>query len=611
MFCKKLFSKPSILFIIAYATILLLIKTFSPYFNFISYDNFGYYMHLPAKYIYHDEGLKNGWFESITEKYKNTGHFSQTATTKDNQRIMRFYKGMSYLWIPPFFVGHLYAKSFGYAADGFSVPYHTALIFYGALFSIIGVIFSRKILLKYFNERITAITLFIFFTGTSFFYFSTLGSDVPHIYLFALISSLIYWTIKWHEEQKFKYILFLAISMGFIIAVRPSDMFIAIIPLLWGVYNYATLKNKLNLIYKKRGQFLFALLICFLFILPQLIYYYRYTGSPIINVYDNPAATLDLMHPRFAYVLVGFRKGWFIYSPLIILGFVGLFMMRKSHKDYFLASVIYFALLIYLVASFSSLLSFGWRAFLQSSALLVLPMGFFVDYLIRQKILVQSVLFILISGFIVLTVHQAYQIRLSVLDGSRMTRKYYFAILGKNVATEEDKKLMVIQQPDGPIKSLPEGINYQYHELMKLDFEDLMINDPDAPTPYDGKGMYALNKLVQYTPSHQNTFKNICINDYCYINITAYVYANKDISDSLMMVTNTKNSEGHSIKYDAVSIGKAGNKFIPGQWNKIVSYHMTPDIYSREENIESYLWYLGSEKIWIDDLYVGKYEPIE
>ena len=107
MVLEKLKRKPSVIFIVVYIFLIFSIKTIIPYVNFISIDNFGYYMHLPAKYIYADVELKTGWFEKVTEKYKNTGYYSQTNTTQDNKRIMRFYKGMSYLWIPPFAVGHL------------------------------------------------------------------------------------------------------------------------------------------------------------------------------------------------------------------------------------------------------------------------------------------------------------------------------------------------------------------------------------------------------------------------------------------------------------------------------------------------------------------------
>lgn len=611
MVLEKLKRKPSVLFIVVYIFLIFSIKTIIPYVNFISFDNFGYYMHLPAKYIYADVELKTGWFEKVTEKYKNTGYYSQTTTTQDNKRIMRFYKGMSYLWIPPFVVGHLYAKMFGYEADGFSLPYHTALVYYGAIFSILGVILSRKILRYYFDERITAITLFIFFIGTSIFYFSTLGSDVPHIYLFTLFVSLIYWTIKWHDKPKIGYMLLLAISMGLIIAIRPSDVFIAIIPIMWGVYNKKTLTSKLHLLYANINQVFIAILICVIFILPQLIYYYKYTGSLIINIYNDPGAAFDFLHPRVAYVLFGFRKGWFIYSPLILLGFIGLFILRKRHKDYFLACLIYFTILIYLIASFNSLVSFGWRAFLQSTALLIIPTGYFVHYIAKQKVLVKITLGIIVSAFIILNIHQAYQFKLGVLDGSMMTRKYYFAVLGKNSVSEDDKKLLIVERPINAIKTLPEGIEFKNNKLLILDFEDAQINDSSAPIPYNGHGMFMLNKNINYSPAYKNSFKNICTNYYCYLKISVFVYSDANLKDSLFLVADTKNLKNKSISWKGATIDDAGNTFTPGKWNHLEAYYITPEVYSREEIIESYIWYRGKNKVWIDDFCVRVYEPIE
>ncbi|HLO91033.1 MAG TPA: hypothetical protein VK172_07685 [Lentimicrobium sp.] len=603
--------KTSIIVIVIYAISLITIKITFPFYNFISYDNFGYYMHIPARYIYNDVELKSGWFEQITEKYQNTGYFSQTVTTGDNNKFMRYYKGMSYIWTPPFFVAHIYAKLGGYEADGFSKPYQTSLILYGALFSILGIFFTRKILLHYFTEKVTTITLIIYFFGTSLFYFSSLGNDAPHVYLFTLFCMLLWFTIKWHETPNFKYLIPLSISLGLIIAVRPSDLFISLFPILWGVYNKETLIRKTHLLLHNKLQIVTGIVIIGVCIFPQLFYYYSSTGSFIVNIYNDPQAAFDFLHPRFLDVLIGFRKGWFIYSPLSILGFLGIVLVYKRFRIYFWPLVIYLSVIIYLIASFNSLVSMGWRAFLQSAAVLIIPTGFLVESVLHQKKLIKVSALLICSLFIILSIHQAFQIKNGVLDGSRMTREYYFAILGKNKVDESDKRLLRIDRPESSIDFLPSDRNFYYTPLDQYEFEDLISYDSASPKPYNGKGMYLLDSTVIYSPGFHKKYTEICSDYYCFIRISVYVYSDSTITDKLFLVTNTKNTKGENIKWSGVTIGQAGNSFKPGRWNKLVSYYLTPEIYSGNEIIEAYVWYSGKNKVWIDDLNIGAFHQAD
>lgn len=604
-----MFKKPSIIFLLFFSVVVITLKVLHPYHNFISYDNFGYYMHLPARFIYHDPQLKTGWFEQVSEKYNNVGHYSQTATTKENERFMRYYMGMSYVWTPPFFAAHLYAKAKSYEADGFSIPYQNALIYYGVIFMILGVIFSRKILLHYFTEKITTSILIIFFTGTSIFYFGTIGNDVPHIYLFTLFAALIWYTIRWHEKPSYRYIIPLSALLGLIIAIRPSDIFISLFPILWGAYNKETIKQKLQIIAKNKYQVLTGIMICILFILPQLFYYYQSTGSILLNIYNEPSSPFDFWNPRILYVLFGFRKGWFIYSTLSILGFIGLVFVFRKLRSFFWPVVIYYIILIYLVASFDSLTSFGWRAFLQSNALLLIPAGFLIEYISHQKLIFKTLFSVIILFFIILNIHQAYQISEDVLSASRMTKEYYFAILGKNKADASDKRLLLIDRPENQIDFLPLDRNYKYITLLQRAFENEKLSDSLSPKPYHGNGMLLLSPPKIYSPGFSAPYNEICQEYYCYIRISVYVYSDTPVENEIFLVTDTKNKKGQSVKWSGITVGHAGNKFVPGRWNKMTSYYLTPEIHTNDEVIEAYIWYTGKNKVWIDDLNIGAFIP--
>lgn len=563
-------------------------------------------MHLPAKYIYNDVALKTEWYKQVNEKYNVTPTYFQIAQSEKGGMIMRFYKGMSYLWTPPFFAAHLYAKAFGYPADGFSKPYPMALILYGGLFSLIGLIIARKLLLRYFSENVTTITLILLYIGTNLFNFTTIGNDTPHAYLFTLFTIFLWYTIRWHETFKVKYAIALGITLGLIIAVRPSDVFIAAFPVLWGIYNTETLKWKIGIIKKYFLHIVLAGFITALFFVPQLLYYRTYAGEYFLNIYNDPGAAFDFMHPRFGHVLFGFRKGWFIYSPLSVLGFIGLIMVYKKFREYFLPAVIYLALVIYLIASFNSLVSYGWRGFIQAYAALIIPSGFFVQYMLKRPVWIRALAAIIILFLMALNILKAYQIQMGVIDGSRMTRAYYFRVLFKTKVTEEDRNLLMVKRSETAIDAIPDNVNFNNKVLFSQTFDDRIITDTVAPKPYEGAGMLEMNPQVMYSPDLKIPYKEITEEYYCYIRAIAYIYASEDITDNLFLVITTLNNKDEHIKYRALSFNE-NNKFIPGQWNRLVMDYQTPEIYSGNEKIQSMVWYRGQGRVWVDNFKVMAY----
>jgi len=598
--------KPSIIFIIFFAIFSISSKFIIPHSNFISYDNFGYYMHLPANYIYDDVALKTDWYMQVNDKYHVTPTYFQIAQSEKGGMIMRFYKGMSYLWTPAFLIADYYAKTFGYPADGFSPPYQWALIIFGGLFCIISYVFARKILIRYFNETVTLITLILIFVGTNLFYFTTIGNDTPHAYLFTLFTVFIYYSIKWHEKQKVSYAILLGIILGFIIAIRPSDIFITAIPILWGIYDRESLTKKIVLIKSNILQIIMAGVIAGLFFLPQLLYYRLYAGEYIVNIYNDPGAAFDFLHPRFGYVLFGFRKGWFIYSPLSLIGVAGIILVYKKLKEYFWPVVIYLALVIFLIASFNSLISYGWRGFIQAYATLIIPTGFFVQYIMKRSTVVKILAIMIVSFFIILNLFQAYQVKMGVIDGSRMTRAYYFKTLFKTKVTDEDRKLLRVKRSETSVDVIPNDVKFNNLTLDFKTFDEIKITDTLAPQPYEGTGMFELNKDVIYSPDFKKPFDEITKEYYCYLRSIVYVFSYEDVTDQLSLVLTTINKKGEHIKYRASSFD-TDNKFIPGQWNRLTLDYQSPEIYSGKERIQSLVWYRGTGRVWIDNFKIMAY----
>lgn len=592
----------SLVVCLAVSVMILGSKIFFPQNNILASDNFGYYLHLPSRYIYDDPGLKGDWINVINEKYNNTPTFYQLMQSEKGGIIIRFYAGMAILWSPAFFAGHWVAGLTNYPTDGFSAPYQWALILYGAIFAIIGLFYLRKVLLKFFSDKVAAVTLLILYIGTNFFFFTTIGNDVPHVYLFTLFAALIWYTIRWYESQKLVYAILLGFVAGLIIAVRPSEVIFMVIPALWGITSWASVKERFNFLLDHKFQIFVALAIAFLLFLPQLLYYRTYAGEYIVSVYNDAGSSLDLLNPRFGYILFGFRKGWFIYSPLSILFIAGLIFAWKYQRVYFWPVLISLLLNLYLIASFTSLVSYGWRAFIQSYAILALPLGSLVFSLSNIKKIYKAFLIILIVPFIALNIHQAWQIAMGVIDGSRMTKEYYFKIIGKNRVTEDDRSLLMVERSFTSTDIVNERKELNKSRILELSFDDQLPEKDVLHQPRSLPGMCKLTKDVPYSSGIKEPFSFYSDNYYFYLRARVWVFGNSpDIPEKLFIVFNTKTKSGDDLKYRADSFTKMQQEFIPGQWNLLTADYLTPEVRTKNEIVQSYIWYNGEGEVWIDD----------
>ncbi len=92
----------------------------------ISYDVSGYYLYLPAIFIYHDIHYLE-FQKELNNKYRYSPGDYQGVQLPDGNYTMKYSTGAAIMYLPWFFAGHIFAKVYDYPADGFSLPYQAAL----------------------------------------------------------------------------------------------------------------------------------------------------------------------------------------------------------------------------------------------------------------------------------------------------------------------------------------------------------------------------------------------------------------------------------------------------------------------------------------------------
>ena len=295
------------------ALLLSLIVILFPPGNVLAYDVFGYYMYLPLSFKYDNLTIQN--YNLITETlntYNASETFYQAVKWDNGNWVMRYPIGLSILYSPFYFIADLIAPHTKYPADGFSRPYQLSILYGCLIYTLIGLLFVKKVLTHFFSDKTSALTLIGIALGTNYFFHTSIHGQgaMSHNLLFTLYAVIIYLSIKWHQDFSVRSSVLLGICIGLATLCRPSEIISGLIPLFWGVTNWQSFKAKFTLLLNLKKQLIWFSLSLFCMGLIQLSYYKYASGRFLINPYGsgNPGEGLELFKPHLLEVLFSFRK---------------------------------------------------------------------------------------------------------------------------------------------------------------------------------------------------------------------------------------------------------------------------------------------------------------
>lgn len=350
-------------------------------YNATSWDALGYYLYLPSTFIYDDvKELK--WFPEKDSIYQMSGgHFYQGIQLENGNYSFKYLSGVAIMETPFFFIGHQIAKWENEPQDGFSWPYQYAILFGAIFWFFIGLLILRKVLLVYFNEWVTAITLLLLCVTSNLIQYVSVDGAMSHSFIFPLYAAVLWYTIKWHKEPKLKYAILIGIISGIAVISRPTELIIMFIPLLWKFEPTNVTETKWQFLKRNKSQLLTVIGGGILGILPQLLYWKYTTGSFIFDV----GSKWYFLNPWWR-VLFGPEKGWFLYTPVAILMVAGFFFMKDRP---FKRSVLIFCLLnIWIIISWSDWkygASYSTRALTHSYPVFAMALACIVEYLWNSR----------------------------------------------------------------------------------------------------------------------------------------------------------------------------------------------------------------------------------
>lgn len=558
----------------------------------LSWDVMGYYLYLPAYFIYGDL-FSLDFVPEILSTYNPTASYYQSIPLENGNQVMKYSIGTALFYLPFFFIGHGFASILGYATDGFSAPYQMAIGFGAIFYSFLALGILRRVLLNYFSDTITAWTLVFMVLGTNYLHYVAIDGGLSHVYLFFLYSLMIHMTIKWHREGKWTQALFIGLITGWATITRPTDILIGFIPILWLSSSSNIVREKVDFLLEKKGQIILIFFSFFVVLSIQLVYWKLATGNWIYYSYGDQG--FNWLTPRFDKVLFGFEKGWFIYTPMMIFAVIGLFFIQKKIPNGRWAIWTFFIINIYVIcawAIWNYASSWSCRALVQSYPVLFLSFAAFLFFIWEKKI-IRSFVIAFCGLLTLLSFFQLWQYNEGILNSEANSKAYYFRVFGKTSITPYDQVFLDTED------HLEESNKTIILNSENLDFELDTTEWINHNLGYNSTSSLRCTSKNPFNDGFTFTKKELPKGTN-WLKVEAQIYFRDWTSNPILVTSTTENKK--TIKWIGVRTDHILTK--RHVWNKVYFYYKIPSNLGDDAEIKIYPYLSHGTDSFLDNFTV-------
>lgn len=394
------------------------------------YDAVFYYGYLPSILQYEDATFK--FLDNNKKRNKEGNHLKYKLLIKKRPDGVRFLKatyGVALFELPFYAIAHQYAKFRKFKANGISGPYRLSLLIACNFYLIIGLIYLRKLLLKYFSVYASELTIIAIVLGTNFFTYLTYVPGMSHGYNFFSVCIFLYCIDQWQSHKRAKHLFVACFCLGLLILLRPTNASYGLFLLL---FNIDSLKSRYALVSRYFKQYFIGFVIVLIPLIPQLIYWKLLTGSWLFYSYGDEPFFWD--DPKVLDGLFSFRKGWLIYSPLMVLSLIGLFSKNPIIKKNRIQISVFLLINLYVIFSWWCWWyggSFGQRPMIDFYPLLAISMAASISFIFNMRRPFKLIGVVAICLLVFLSLFQNYQYQAGIIHHNAMTKSAYKAVFLK------------------------------------------------------------------------------------------------------------------------------------------------------------------------------------
>lgn len=391
----------------------------------IKSDGKGYYAYLPAVFIYHD--LNFAFFDSLDRgKYYSENGFYDYRIGYEGKVIDKYYCGTAVAQLPFFAAAHAVTKISGGEADGYSKWYQVGINIAAVCWLLFGLFYLDNTLWLYgLKAADRTAVLFAAVFGTHLFYYTLSEPALSHVYSFAFVCWFVYLAKAWFVSSGSRYLPCMALALGMIVLIRPvNGLVVSALPFLAG--GAPVLRGAVRNAFRHPLLLTASLLVFVAVTGIQLLEYKISTGT--FFVYSYGGETFHFAEPHMWDILFSYRKGLFLYTPLLFVSLAGLWFLREKPLFGIGAWLFFFVPVTYVLSSWWMWYyggSFSSRVYVEYIPMFMLLLGICLRELAgAAKRGFMALLFLLVA----LCQVQTYQYRYYQIHWSDMDREKYWEV---------------------------------------------------------------------------------------------------------------------------------------------------------------------------------------
>lgn len=549
-------------------------------------DAKGYYGYLQALFIRHDLGNEPDAWEYI--------HHTPTGT------LNKYFCGTSVMMAPWFLIGHDQALSDPKVPhDGLSVYEQKAISIGGWVYLLLGLLALRALLLRMgVSERVVAWTLVSMGLGSTLLQYAAVQAGWSHVYSFCTISALLLVMHKLATGARAAWVVAAAALLGLIVLIRPvNGLVLLALPVVAGSATWPLLQR----LFRHPWMLLLAVITGAAVVSIQPLLWHAQTGNWFEWGYRSEGFHWD--RPEVMNVLFSWRRGLFLWTPLMLLPALCAFLLLRRDRVRGVAVLAYWAINLYVISSwwiwyYGS--GFGSRVFIDHYPVLFLPMALVLDRA-HARTWIAARLFILLC--IALHLAQFTQYHQGILDRESMDReKYLHTFL--HFGSERAERVGGIDQgppfhPKGMRTVLQEATDLEERPSRYWHHGDIMWDD----RAYSGRRVCVFNDTIEFGTMFRAPVGSLPSGQELYLEASVMRYEEKagDSFHTLGVVTITQGDS--ATFYRSFRINP-----VPGErdahWRRLFFRLPLPAL-EPDEEVAFYLWNQDlRSRLLMDDLFV-------
>lgn len=275
----------------------------------------GYYGYLQALFIRHDLGREPDVWEYV--RHTPTG------------TLNKYYCGTAIMMAPWFLIGHDIALGDPKAPrDGLSVHEMRAISIGAWCYLLLGLLALRGVLRGMgFSEQVAAWALLAIGMGTQLLQYSALQPGWSHVYSFCAIAAFLYAVQRFAQGGSAAWLLAVSATLALIVLIRPvNGLVVLAVPVLLGRGLPAAVKRIARHPWALAG----ALLLGAGLLSIQPLLWHAQIGKWYAYGYEGEGFHWD--RPELFKVLFGFRRGLFLWAPVLLLALLGTLRWLRSDR---------------------------------------------------------------------------------------------------------------------------------------------------------------------------------------------------------------------------------------------------------------------------------------